>query len=161
MSDAQTTPVPLPPAPVLSYETGMPQTYFWLGRSICGLAMMIGIVSVGYIAASHVPGASPPEHVWTDVPVAVCGTVLAVFGALGIFRVSGSRMGILISAGLLTLADCAAQWVAWRLGWPADHMMMAYALVGVVDNATVPAFLFICLLREPIRGHFSVDQKRR
>ena len=101
MNDKAIIRPPLPPTPVLSYEDAAPPPPFWLGRLICGLAIAYGTVSIGYVAASRIPGAYAGQHAWSDVPVAVSGLVLMVFGSLGILRISGSRLGIAVCALVL------------------------------------------------------------
>jgi hypothetical protein len=140
---------------VLSYEEAAPPTSVWLARLICGLAIANGAVSVGYVAASRIPGANVGPHAWTDVPVVICGLALTVFGALGVFRVSASRLGIFVSAILLILCSWIGQWVSLRLYGPPDYSTVAYALVGSVDNAVTPTFLVLCLIREPVKGYFN------
>jgi hypothetical protein len=78
-----------------------------------------------------------------------------VWSALGLFRVSGAKTGMMISAGAMLLANWAAQWVGLGLYGPPDPSSVATALVGVVDNASIPVFLIISLFCEPVRGYFS------
>jgi hypothetical protein len=77
-------PIPPPtlPAPVLNYETGRLPTYFWLARLLCGMAIMHGAVSAGYIVASHMPGRDNAPGDWTDIPIVVAGLMLIIFGTL-------------------------------------------------------------------------------
>lgn len=159
MNDNRSMPPPLPPTPVLSYEIAAPPIPFWVARLVCGLAIANGAVSAGYIAASRIPVMNSIAHPWSDLPVAVCGVVLVVFGSMGIFRVSGSRMGIAISALLLMLCNWMGQWVSLRLYGPPDNSSIAYALVGCVDNAVVPIFVVVCLFREPIKGYFTSRER--
>jgi hypothetical protein len=148
-------PVPLPPIPVLSYQVDALTTPFWLARLICGLAITYGTVSVAYIAGSHIPSVNPSPHPWSDLPVVVAGLVLMIFGWLGVFRVSGSRQGISISAVLSLLCSWTGQWVSLRMYGPPDASAIASFFVGLVDNAAVPVFVVICLNREPIKGYFT------
>jgi len=145
---------PLPPAPVLSYEMAAPPPPVWLARLICGLAIGYGTVAAGYAAASRIPGANA-SRAWSDLPVAVSGLILMVFGLLGIFRVSGSRLGIVVSAVLLMLCSWLAQLATLRLYGSPDISVIAFNLVNFVDNAVVPIFLVLCLVREPIKGYFT------
>ena len=45
-----------------------------------------------------------------------------------------------------------------RLYGPPDNSTIAYAVVGVIDNATVPVFGVICMMVEPIKGYFSAGR---
>lgn len=141
--------------PVLGYETATRADYSWPARLICGLAIVNSLVAMGYVVAMRIePSVGGPQS-WADLPVCVCGCCLAVFATMGLFRVPKARIGMVISAIALVIVSWISQWVYLHLTGAADLSSIGYAIVGAIDNATVPTFIVLCLIREPIKGYFS------
>ena len=140
--------------PVLSYEPPTSSQYDWLARLICGLVMLQGAMRVAGYGISFIPEpGSVVEHYWCDLPAAGCECALAVFGALGIFRMRGVRWFIISCFCLITLFGCISAIIFLREYPPNRHIVIAAAL-DMLDSFIMPTFVIICLMKEPIRGYF-------
>jgi len=146
--------------PVVSYGTGIQAEDSWLAKLVCGASMVNGAIDVGHTAAKSMNSvAFGVGTQWTDLPIAICGFALMLFGATGLFRLRRSRFAICFLSGISVALNWIGIWLLiaplMKMSTSQDRAVVAIESVYGLQSAVSPGFVIACLQHQSVREYFG------